>query len=264
MQTLRSFFENESWQRKALDGFFDAWEGSWPLDEQLLRLYDASRTAFDPDSNPDEALRSFEVIYDMLRSPAWGGVFRSRISGEAWSARQTFETVKREFVEFSWVGPINLLNFPKSGSALRLETRLLKMQGIKPKKSFPLMIVSKVLHFYNPSLFPIYDTWMIWNKVLNGRFKADYRAFCERERIPKNVGSDSADDTAVWLIHYMNLASSLLSAAHRNFMQVFVDWLAQQPGVDLRNRKFDPATLYATAFEFTVVGATAAESAASV
>jgi hypothetical protein len=26
MQTLRSFFENESWQRKALDGFFDAWK----------------------------------------------------------------------------------------------------------------------------------------------------------------------------------------------------------------------------------------------
>src|SRR5271157_1459898 len=158
----------------------------------------------------------------MLRSPAWGGVFRSRISGEAWSARQTFEAVKREFVEFSWVGPINLPNFPKSGSALRLETSLLKTQGIKPKKSFPLMIVSKVLHFYNPSLFPIYDTWMIWNKVLNGRFKADYRAFCERERIPKNVGSDSADDTAVWLIHYMNLASTQVCLEFISELFVFV------------------------------------------
>lgn len=264
MQTLRTFFENESWHRKALDGFFDAWEGAWPLDEHLLRLYDASRAAFDPNSNPNAALRSFEIIYDMLRSPAWGGVFRSRVAGEAWSARQTFDTLRSEFADFSWGGPISLLNFPTSGRGVRLESRLLKMQGIKPKKSFPLMIVSKVLHFYNPSLFPIYDTWMIWNKVLNGRFKADYRAFCERERVPRNVGSDSADDTAVWLIYYMNLASSLLLAAHKNFMQVFIDWLARQPGVDFRSRKFDPTTLYATAFEFTIVGATAAESAASV
>ena len=32
------------------------------------------------------------------------------------------------------------------------------------------MPVSKFLHFYNPGLFPIYDTEMIFNKVLK-RFK---------------------------------------------------------------------------------------------
>jgi len=257
MQTLRSFFESEFGQRKALDKFFDAWEGPpWPLDKQLLRLYDASRTAFDPSSDADDAFPSFETIYDMLRSPAWNA-FRNRNSGEAWSARQTFEIIKNEFTDFSWDGPINLPNFRASGTEARLESCLLKMQGIKPKKDFPLMIVSKFLHFYNPSLFPIYDTWMIWNKVLNGRFRADYRDFCAREGIPKSIAT--GEDTAEWLVHYMNLASSLLSAAHGSFMQVFVEWLAQQPGVDLARHTFDPATLYATAFEFTIVGATAAE-----
>jgi hypothetical protein len=38
-------------------------------------------------------------------------------------------------------------------------------------------------------------------------------------------------------------------------MSVFVDWLGRQPGAELHRRSFDPFTLYATAFEFTVIGA---------
>ena len=60
-------------------------------------------------------------------------------------------------------GPVNLLNFPKT--ALSLESRLAKMRRIKPNQDFPVMTVSKFLHFYNPGLFPIYDTEMIWEKV---------------------------------------------------------------------------------------------------
>jgi len=255
MQMLRSFFEDESWQRRALEGFFVAW-GGWPLDEQLLSLYDASQTAFDPASEPNDAKRNFEIIWNMLRSRAWGGAFRYRMSGESWSAEQTFETIRREFTAFSWRGPVNLINFPESQSRGRLELCLEKMRAIKPKKGFPLMLVSKLLHVYNPSLFPMYDNEMVWKTVLNGRFKADYRAFCERQKIPKSIASDSAEDTAVWLIHYINLASSLLSVAHGDFMRVFAEWLARQPGVDLARRKFDAATLYATAFEFTIIGAT--------
>jgi hypothetical protein len=56
---------------------------------------------------------------------------------------------------------------------------------------------------------PIYDTWMIWNKVLNGRFRADYRDYCESKKIPKTIAT--GEDTAEWYVHYMNLASPLLS-----------------------------------------------------
>lgn len=259
MQSLQSFFDAEYWQRKALSGYYDAWEGTWPVDEQLLKLYDASSIAFDPSSREKEAFHNFEIIYDALRSPVWN-VFRRRSSEAVWSAEQTFKTITKAFGEFRWGGSINLLNFRNSGTGIRLESRLLTMQGIKPNKNFPLMTVSKFLHFFNPSLFPIYDNWMIWNKVLNGRFKADYRDFCERERIAKNIAM--GEDTAEWLRHYMTLASSLLAAAHPKFMQTFVDWLGQQPGANLNARRFDAATLYATAFEFTIIGATAAESAA--
>jgi hypothetical protein len=65
----------------------------------------------------------------------------------------------------------------------------------------------------------------------------------------------SNDDTASFLLYYMRWASSLLSAAHGTFMQVFVEWLEEQPGVELRQWRFDAATLYAAAFEFTAIGA---------
>ena len=262
MQTLRSYFEDDVLQRRALDGFFEAWEGTWPLDEQLLRLYDASQTAFDPSSNADEAFGSFEVIYHMLSSPVYGA-FRSRTSAPHWEPRQIFDTIKREFAEFSWRGPVNLLNFSNSRTTVvRLRSCLAKMRGIKANKGFPIMTVSKFLHFYNPALFPIYDSAVIWKKVCDGCFKSDFRTFCDRENLPYQRFKN--EDTEDFLPAYMRWANSLLCARHANFMQVFVEWLAEQPGVDLRDRKFDPATLYATAFEFTAIGATAAELVAVV
>ena len=56
----------------------------------------------------------------------------------------------------------------------------------------------------------------------------------------------------------MGWASSLLAVRHGTFMQVFVDWLDKLPNTQLPKRRFDATTLYATAFEFTAIGATAA------
>jgi|SRR5271157_4855718 len=248
-QSLRSYFVNDQEQRSALGALGDF------FDPRELDLYDASWCAFDPSSSAGEALRHFNKIYDELASPRWN-VFRSPQSGASrWPPQKAFDTINREFAEFSWRGPVNLLNFPKSGTGLRLESCLAKMQGIKQKKGYPLMTVSKFLHFYNPALFPIYDYEVIWKKVCNGRFKNDFREFCYRERIPNNIVGDNAEDTAAFLRYYMIWASSLLSLAHAGFMQVFSDWLARQPGTDLPKRRFDPTGLYARAFEYTAIGA---------
>jgi len=60
------------------------------------------------------------------------------------------------------------------------------------------------------------------------------------------------------MLYYMDWASSLLSAAHDKFMQIFADWLGKQPGANLPRRTFAPASLYATAFEITAIGAAGA------
>ena len=61
-QTLRSYFETALQQRRALDAFFDAWEGTWSLNRELLDHYEASQRAFDPVSSADEAFRDFKKI----------------------------------------------------------------------------------------------------------------------------------------------------------------------------------------------------------
>lgn len=243
-EELSRYFANADYQRRALNAaLYEIFEP----DE--LNLYDASTLAFDPLSNEKEALRSFQEIYNALASKRWTA-FRSNRPGGAdrWSPRQVFETIKREFGEFQWGGPINLLTFQKGGAELnlRLKSCLQTIRAIKEKNDYPHMVVSKFLHFYNPELFPIYDSGVIWCTVLDGCFRKDFTAFCGRGR---------NDDTEAFLVHYMGWASSLLSCMHREFMQVFVDWLNNQPETALSSRRFDAATLYARAFEYTVVGA---------
>jgi hypothetical protein len=250
-QTLRSFFQTTQNQRRALGAFFDTWGGPWSLSEQLLDHYEASRCAFDPSWSADRAFRAFVEIYDELKGSNWQ-VFRPFSPERCWSSQQIFETIHREFSEFSWRGPINLLTFPTSGDRHRLQSSLSKMRGIKPNRGYPHMTVSKFLHFYNPGLFPIYDNAVIWEKVFR-RFKDDFRGFCFSSSIPYDKVIN--DDNEAFLLHYVAWASSLLSGAHEKFMQVFVDWLGEQPGADLHLRMFDPASLYATAFEITAIGA---------
>jgi hypothetical protein len=38
-------------------------------------------------------------------------------------------------------------------------------------------------------------------------------------------------------------------------MAVFAEWLADQPGAGLPGRRFDASRLFATAYEFTIIGA---------
>ena len=252
MSSLRSYFANEAEQRRALAALGD-WFQACELD-----LYDASVYAFDPSTSKEEALRSFGHIYHDLASRHWN-VFRPSSPAECWEPERIFETVSSKFSAYSWRGPISLLTFWKPATASHLQSCLIEMRGIKPKKKgYPIMTASKFLHFYNPALFPIYDTEVMWKKVLDGAFRSDFGDFCNGQKLPYD--KFRTEDSVDFLPAYMLWANSLLSAAHRGFMQVFVDWLAAQPGTDLGKRRFDPATLYARAFEYTATGAAFAES----
>src|SRR5437763_1748314 len=97
-QPLRAYFETEYQQRRALDAFFVAWEGTWQVSKNL-DLYEASQCAFDPSSSVDEAFRDFEKIYDELKSRRWQ-VFRPSRPADCWPPRQIFEAIELEFPEF--------------------------------------------------------------------------------------------------------------------------------------------------------------------
>jgi hypothetical protein len=134
--SLCSFFEAEAQQWRALEAL-----GDW-FNPQELDLYDASQRAFDPSTSAHEAFRHFKKIYDDLASPNWQ-VFRPRSLADCWQPQQIFDMIKREFPEFSWCDPLNLLNFSTSGTGPHLDLSLAKMQGIKPNLGYPIMTVSK-------------------------------------------------------------------------------------------------------------------------
>jgi len=240
-RTLRTYFESAAQQRAALKEL-----GEW-FDPAELDLYDASCLANDASTSEAGRFGSFQKIYWELSSSRWN-VFRPYGAAKCWPPEQVFKTIEGTFGEFSWRGPVNLLNFAMPGREAGLAAKLRRMRGIKPVKDYPLMTVSKFLHFYNPALFPIYDTEIIWNRVFAG-FGSEFQAFC-------GYGYNYRDDcTEMFMLYYMRWAANLLSGAHNDFMRCFVEWLNEQPRTQLSGRRFDAMTLYARAFEYTATGA---------
>lgn len=235
-------------QRQALEAYATRWHRTAWCVPMKMDLYAGSRVAFDPATSDTEAFKEFEVLYDNLN--LYWTVFRPHGAKRSWKPRQIFDTIRREFSNFACGGDIALPNLLNSGQLGVLDDSLMKIKEIKPNQNYPAMTASKFLHFYNPALFPIYDTAVIQNKVLK-EFNADFKQHC----VSHNLAANGVDDK--FLGYYMSWASSLLSTANPQFMEVFVEWLEKE----LPKRKFDEmgrtalGSLYATAFEFTAIGA---------
>lgn len=246
--TVRSYFESEERQKSALEACrnFLGVKG-WTVGDRL-KLYDLSRLAFNPNASPTAAAIHFRQIYDdLVRVPNCGGWGIARnASGPMWTSDKTFETIRVEFSKFAWDGKVSLLNLSGTTDVL---PSLEKMRSFKPVADWPVMAVSKVLHFYNPELFPIYDVEVIWRKVLT-RFKAEFKAFCLAHSRPWDFG-----DTPTFYRNYMAWGKCLLSAGHPRFMEVFKVWLDAQPGANLSKRPYDASRLFATAYEYMIIGA---------
>jgi hypothetical protein len=248
---LATYFESEDGQKRALEAcrnFLGTMD--WAVGDRL-KLYDASRHAFNRVVSPGDSLNWFRRIYDDLVRPApsggWG--IARNASGPLWTADKTFQTLKAEFSGYCWGSPITLLNFRTSSTQSGLLTNLEKMRHFKPVANWPVMAASKVLHFYNPELFPIYDNEVIWHRVLKC-FKTEFKRFCSVFSPPYDV-----DDTPIFYRNYICWGTHLLATAHPRFMEMFADWLAKQTGANLPERRFDASRLFATAYEFTIIGA---------
>ncbi len=247
--TLPEYFAPEG-QRSALEeyGRFAGVKG-WTIGEKM-EMYKASREAFDPSVPYEQAFKTFrEKIYKKLSQWQW---YRPYSLGECWDPQKIFQTTRTEFAQFAWGGPIVLSNFMGSSKLEALVASLLTMREIKPNTDYPTMAVSKFLHPYNPALFLIYDTDVIWKKVLATCFRTEFDQFCSMSSLPYSATKDSAE----LLRSYMCWAGSLVASAP-NFMDIFADWLGKQPGGEASKtkRKFEASSLYSTAFEFTIIGA---------
>jgi hypothetical protein len=222
--------------RKALDRFAlvsqaRKWDVQWEIG-----LYEKSVAAFGNAQRFD--YDAFESIFQALRSH-WQ-VFRPAREG-CWSAEQVFKALTTDCAEAALGGNVSM--FTAKPALVRRCASALK--GIKPNQGFPTMAVSKFLHFFNPSLFPIYDGAVIGNTVLV-RFRNDYEAFCTREALNRNAEGPG------FLSNYYQWAADLLKPSREDVMRIFREWAE-----DHLKAKAPPITdkLFARAFEAIAIGA---------
>lgn len=249
--TLRSYFYGSNLCR-ALEAYGEKMAGpAWSVAHKM-DLYAASHRAFASSVSEEDAFKAFGVIYDSLAGRDWGA-FRPLGASRCWPAKRIYETLRCAFKPFSVGSGSTLASFSFDRRSV-LVLALGAMVGMKPIGDYPTMAVTKFTHFFNPGLFPIWDNAVIDQRVFR-RFGTEYADWCSSHRL-------NADATgAEFLGNYICWASELVTEAGTGFMQVFADWLRDEIP-PRRFRAMDATripTLYATAFEFTMIGAALAE-----
>lgn len=111
------------------------------------------------------------------------------------------------------------------------------------------MAISKFLHFFNPTLFPIYDGAIIENKVLK-TFDKDWK----KTTIST---TESMDSELRKYLRYISFANLCIKENSTNIMKIFGNWFNEQ--IREENNFLDINNYYATAFEFIAIGASILE-----
>lgn len=231
---LRNFQEDRALD--ALDaGFgFAEREMNWPISGRA-EIYQISALAFAP--NPD--FISFRLVYDWMVKD-----WKINRGGGLGSAEETFEMLVDGCALASRHVGGTLLN--TDDKAIRIAVRA--MSGVKANNEYPHMAASKFLHFYNPSLFPIYDDAVMWKRVLRGTFRSEWTAVCRR------YGIKVWEPSERFLLTYISWASEVMRAADPKVMTGF-DRRFRELGGQAAVCLGDTKEYYAAAFEYVLIGA---------
>jgi hypothetical protein len=257
MSPLNEYFQVRESACDALDRYLIfADERDWDIEGQFgkLHLYKLAADAFDKTTPYSEALISFRLVYEQVQD--WPGVKRG---GSFATAEDVFDIMLQDSSRFLFDTDISLANLTyPSLQTRRLNVFLPVLKFVKSTKQYPWMAVSKVLHFANPGLFPMWDWDVIWGKVMgkdqSGRsasFHSEYQAFCCEHKF--SVWENGPE----FVLYYTLWAASYIMGRHSEFMHWFVDWMNLHFSTDIA--KYGLAarlpSYYATAFEFVAIGA---------
>lgn len=147
LQTIQAAFEKHR-QRYDQDG------RGWSNPDHV-KMWDLASRAFDGPSFQD-----FDKLYAKLRGK-WQ-VFRGGIP--SWDAQQVFDALHGCDPAFRQ----KRLSSVSEDDTIALWRLLQAVQGLKKNKSGPSVVaISKFLHFWNPRLFVIVDSGVMWNWVLS-------------------------------------------------------------------------------------------------
>jgi hypothetical protein len=253
MANLVEYFQNRQAASTALERYYLFSEkNNWDIrgDTGKIRLYSLMLHAEDPSTPKVQSGEDFATVYEIVRN--WPGVERG---GQLAPAEQVFDILVNQGCIFFYGSSGNLgnLKYPSS-LAKDIRSFLPFLDFIKPTENYPWMPVSKVLHFVNPGLFPIWDTKIVWNKVMyptSGAFGDEYSLFCKTRNFNK------FENGSIFVLNYVLWAAHYIQRRDPAFMDWFTDWMESHFSDDLARYNFTPhlQNLYATAFEFVAIGA---------
>lgn len=233
--------------KKALESYQKSIVDSWPIDYKL-ELYTKAKISFDSKTKESEKMFRFNELFENLVGN-WQ-IFRPISKEKCWEPEKIFNFLSHELNEFG--RNKDLLNI-KEDELARLKLMLEKMHSLKPLKdnNFPTMAVTKILHFYNPKLFPIYDSKVIENIAFTV-FRNEYRDFCYFKD-PKYV-----DKGTKFIKMYIMWAKNLLIGKEtKEIMNEYVDFIKKNVNENYFEKKLfeEMHTYYASAFENIFIGA---------
>jgi hypothetical protein len=257
MSKLNEYYQIRQSTYNALNRYLKlADDRQWDIGGQFgkLQLYALAGRAFDSRTPCSIALEAFRDVYEKVRQ--WPGVQRG---GSLAPAEEVFDVLLRGGSNFLYSTKVSLANltFPSSEASC-LKEFLRSLKFMKPTKNYPWMPVSKVLHFANPGLFPIWDWAVLWYKVMwqkkkssPAAFRTEYETFCREHRFNAlENGAEFVLNYTLWAAHYIQQSDS-------KFMEWFVDWMDRHFSADLAKYNIGQRlyTFNATAFEFVAIGA---------
>jgi hypothetical protein len=250
--TSEIYFQNPEMTRKALARYArlvgGKGEKSWSIAESKLGLYRHAATAFTGTASESTRRSSHGILFGHLRS--WWGLGRN---GTLWDASTAFDVQINECEPCFRRNGLTLTSLEDKSNQQAVVECLENMRGVKQLRSgsYPIMALSKNLHFYNPRLFAIYDNDIVLKKVYR-IFRADWNS-CYRGIV---VNSD--DEGIAFYLAYLLWGGQMIREAYASFMDDFADWFieAVRIGGDRAEDFRDELRLsLATAFEFVVIGA---------
>lgn len=221
-------------------GRFVAAKPEWRYRNRLA-LYLLADRAFSPRASKTAAA-AFLKLFTHLKSH-WQLV---RPAKRVLPAEKIHKLLMQKCRTCAGAQPITLANLHKNpGAHLKLLASLVALKKVKqlPSGQPSIMAISKLLHFYNPKLFLIYDSEFIEHGLLK-TFASEWRAF---ENYPQ-----VKESTFQKYLKYLFFANSLLYK-HEASLKHAVKAHLKQKGVPANLAKFavQPAVL----FEFLALGA---------
>jgi len=219
----------------------------WSIRESKYNLYQVAKQTFGVGVGENVRRQHFGTIYDNLR-----GWWRIGRNGSLLSPSEVFDLLMTDECEAcSRSSSISVATLPNTSSQTAIVNCLRRVRGLKKLKSeYPVMAVSKFLHFFNPNLFVIWDREVILGKV--------YRVFRDDwDAAYKDIKVETDDKMMRFYPAYLLWAARAIAEGGCQLIEDFATWFAKT--AEAPDCRQEMTSYYATAFEFIVIGATLLE-----